>query len=546
MERKTNMIFKWRSPEPCYMAEILLDLPPEASFVYRSANNMPLLAAGSSLFSPTAFDGEYPSEDVIIAGDEKSSRYILAGALTARRSLSYFALVKHGRFHSITVKQPDIAPDEEPEKLLVLEGRDWRILLKEYAEKAAREMGCRDFGNQENVTGYCSWYYYYAGVTEKNLAENLKALGDPEKRKLFPAKYMQIDDGYQTFQGDWLDRDPDWPTPLPEIAAKIKAAGMIPGIWTMPFLASTASKTFRNHPEWFVRQSDGSPLVFAGWSPPPDNHWACLDTTRDDVLEHLKKIFTTFREWGFGYFKLDGMGFALPRGTRLDKSATAVSAFRRGLQVIREAVPDSVILGCGAPFMPCLGLVDHARVSNDTGREWLPEGGRINCDVNNALPCVANALHATLANWWMADRWFRADPDALMARQDNSSCSAGEARLSVLSGILTGVAITSDNLNTIAADRLELLAKAAEYRLYDPVPYDWKPDTWPRIFTGTFKGGKAACIFNDSEEPMTCTLKDIGFETGAFELLSGYGEIRDAITVPPHDGAFLAEKGADV
>ncbi len=534
---------QWLTPPPCYRAELRLDLPPEASFVYRSANNMPLLAAGSPLFSPTAFDGEYPSEDVIIAGDAATSRYILAGAITAKRSLSYFSLIKNGRFHSITVRQPGIFPGEEPEKLLILEGSDWRQLLQAYAARAAEAMGQKKLKPTENVTGYCSWYYYYAGVTEKNLNENLEALADPANRKLFPAKYLQIDDGYQTFQGDWLDQDETWPTPLPEIAAKIRAAGMIPGIWTMPFLASTSSRIFRSNPEWFVKSPDGTPLVFAGWSPPPDNHWVCLDATRQEVQEHLQKIFTTFRDWGFGYFKLDGMGFSLPSGIRYDHRATAVSAFRTGLKTIREAVPDCILLGCGAPFMPCLGLVDHIRVSNDTGREWLPEGAQLNCDANNALPCVANALHATLANWWMYDRWFRADPDALMARQDNTSCTEGEARLSVLSGILTGIAITSDNLKTIAPERLQLLAKAAKYRLHSPVPQLWRPDTWPQVFTGTWNGGKAACIFNDSDREMTWQLKDIGFSGAVEELLQDMGTLYTSITLPPHDGAFIAEKG---
>ena len=53
-------------------------------------------------------------------------------------------------------------------------------------------------------------------------------------------------------------------------------------------------------------------------------------------------------------------------------------------------------------------------------------------------------------NFWRFDRWFRMDPDSLMARQDNAFYTAGEARISVLTGIMTGVCLTSDNLATIS------------------------------------------------------------------------------------------------
>ena len=62
-------------------------------------------------------------------------------------------------------------------------------------------------------------------------------------------------------------------------------------------------------------------------------------------------------------------------------------------------------------------------------------------------------------NWWMFDRWFRADPDTVMARQDNALYTLGEARISTLAAILTGVSITSDHLGTIAPERYRLLVE---------------------------------------------------------------------------------------
>jgi hypothetical protein len=107
---------------------------------------------GSPAFTPSAPECEMPSQDVIVVGDAASKRYILAGAITAHRSMTYFTLVKRGRFHSILVKQPDITPDAVPEEVIVLEGDDWRKLLIQYADQAARAMAVKPIKAEKNMT----------------------------------------------------------------------------------------------------------------------------------------------------------------------------------------------------------------------------------------------------------------------------------------------------------------------------------------------------------------------------------------------------------
>ena len=530
----------WAPEQPCYRAEMLLDLPPSAEFVYRNSNNMCPILPGSPAFTPSAPDCEMPSQDVIVVGDAASKRYILAGAITAHRSMTYFTLVKRGRFHSILVKQPEIAPDGVPEEVIVLEGDDWRKLLIQYADQAARAMAVKPIKAEKNMTGYCTWYYYYADVTEKDFLENLDAL-KAKKDSCYSSQVVQIDDGYQTFQGDWLDQDPSWPTPLAEIGKRITDAGMQAGIWTMPMLASTASRVYREHPDWFVRRQDGSVLEIHGWSPPPDHLWVCLDATQEVVREHLRNVFQTFRKWGFTYFKMDGLCYGLPQGKRSDPNATAVSAFRLAMKTIREAVPDATLLGCCPPYMPLLGLVDNCRVSPDTSRYYHPERPVTNCDYAAGNCCIANAYHATISRFWWFDRFFRADPDTLMARQDNAFYTIGEARISVITGILTGVSITSDHLGRIAPDRLELLGRAARYRLRNAMPADWEPDRWPQIFTGSVDGQNAAAVVNDSDKTMTYDFAALGLTGTAQEVLQPMGKLTGTITLPPHDAALLIQ-----
>jgi alpha-galactosidase len=112
---------------------------------------------------------------------------------------------------------------------------------------------------------------------------------------------------------------------------------------------------------------------------------------------------------GFGFFKLDFLyAGALPAGRRA-RPATSVQAYRQGLQTIRAAVgPDAILLGCGAPILPSLGLVDVMRVSPDTAvRLEHPSG-------DESLPSSANAMHAGIAREWQHGRFWINDPDCLL------------------------------------------------------------------------------------------------------------------------------------
>lgn len=525
-----------------------LDLPPEAAFFHRNYNSLTSADYGPvTLGTQCTFDGDFASQDFLVAGDEASGRYLLIGALEAQRSLTYLTLERRqGRFTKVRLRQPDLAPDDAGEGIVVLEGGDWGDLVADYAGRVASRAGIAPVAAAENITGYCSWYYFYSTFSSDDLCGVVPALAD--KRAVFPCRYVQIDDGYQTHHGDWLDRHDKWKLTLEETAAMVRREGFVPGIWLMPFLATTASNLFRDHRDWFVRGGDGEPYVMKGWSPPPDHHWVCLDATRPEVCDHLASVFRKLAGMGFGYFKLDGTGMSLPAGRRHDPRATPLSAYRQGMRAIREAVPEAVILGCGTPFLATLGLVDLVRVSPDTAAKWqawgLPTEEKtaapvVNEPCNFGVPCLRNALHYSLAKWWMADRWFRIDPDAILARDERTELTAGEARLSVLLAIVTGVAITSDHVGRMGAGRLELLGRGARLRLRGMRPIDAVPGQWPQCYAGTLDGRLAAAVFNDAECPMDYPLEALGLGDAAEELLHPLGRVSGKLTLAPHDAALL-------
>ena len=528
------MAYSWNTRRDDGFFSVIKTDFPVGSLVY--TNNM-MMAQSCPLPALTGdqhFWGDISSTNVIVVG--KEGHFLLVGAVTALRSLTMLrAVYENRRITRIEMFQPDIKNGETPEETVILEGEDWRELLTQYADIAAEKMGVKPIDADKNMTGYCTWYYYYKDVSEAHMLENIDALA--ANRTPYSAEYVQIDDGYQTFQGDWLDQCGSWPTPVKEIAARITGAGMKAGIWLMPTTASTASRVYREHPDWFVKDENGETVTSPGWSPAPDNLWACLDATVPEACEHIAGVFRTFRSWGFTYFKMDGLNFGLQRGVRHDRNATPVSAYRKLLQTIREAVPDAVLLGCTEPFLPSLGLIDNGRVSNDTSRYF-----HSSTTVSNApqlCGCsIADAFHISMSNFWFFDRWFRADPDVIMARQDNAFYTRGQAKISVLAGIMTGVSLTSDNLSTIDAGRNALLAKAQDIRMRDVRPLKSIPNVWPVEFEGSVDGKRAVALINDTGAVKTWKLADLGLPENCQDILDDR-KIFHEITMESYDAALL-------
>ncbi len=527
-----------------------LRLPYGASFFLRHRETMIPSDYGPALQENVlCFDGDLSSQGWIILGAQHPGQYLLVGALSANRSMTYLTLhVRQKRFESLSVSQPDTPAGATEEPLVILEGDDWRRLLETYAQRVSHHHGLPERRIAEPPScGYCSWYYSYQNVTEAEFFQNLQGL--IAYRDLFPARIAQIDDGYQLHHGDWLSSRPEWPSPLSRIAARISEAGLVPGLWSMPLLASSASRLFGDHPDWFVRDRTGDLIRIPGWSPEPENQWLCLDASRTEVQQHLRTLFRMLYEYGFRYFKLDGLGLSYPDGIRAEREASGISALREGLRVIREAVGDSLILSCGAPYLAAVGWVDHARMSGDTGTRWkavgvpgesVPREARPWEYADPTMPGLFNALEQTLQHWWMFDRWFRADPDVVMARDEATFLTAGQARMSALAAVVTGVLFTSDHLERMSPERRGLLARIASLRMSRISPASTVPDPDCGLFVGEIAGDPAVAIFNWSGEAHTIDLTSFGFPGTAGEWLHPGGTVpSQKITVSGYDAALI-------
>jgi alpha-galactosidase len=251
-------------------------------------------------------------------------------------------------------------------------------------------------------TGWCSWYQYFDQVTEADVLENLAAADRLELR----IDTVQVDDGYQTGIGDWLTRRTDrFPSPLPDLAARITATGRAAGIWTAPFLVGADSELARSHPDWLVEGAEAS-----------DRHWGqrvgVLDVTHPGAARHLVEVFHTLRTWGFTYHKIDFLYAGAMVGRR-DADVDPLAAYAEGLRLIRAGIgADAVLLGCGAPLLPSVGKVDAMRISPDVAPWWDPPRGDL------SRPSQLAAIATGRARAWQHGRFWVNDPDCLVVRPE--------------------------------------------------------------------------------------------------------------------------------
>lgn len=105
---------------------------------------------------------------------------------------------------------------------------------------------------------WSSWYSWFEEVSASAIDTEI----GPAQRSGYAV--LQIDDGWERGIGDWEAND-DFPEGMGAIAERIRAAGMTPGLWIAPFIASAQSRIALDHPEYFVSDEAGAPAI-AGYN----------------------------------------------------------------------------------------------------------------------------------------------------------------------------------------------------------------------------------------------------------------------------------------
>jgi hypothetical protein len=85
------------------------------------------------------------------------------------------------------------------------------------------------------VNGWCNWFYTLDHYSEDEIIRN--AAFAAQHLKPYGLEYIQIDEGYQKWHGNW-EGNARFPHGMKWLATKIKSYGLKPGIWISPFVVS--------------------------------------------------------------------------------------------------------------------------------------------------------------------------------------------------------------------------------------------------------------------------------------------------------------------
>lgn len=400
--------------------------------------------------------------------------------------------------------------------------------------------------------GWSSWYYYYAGINEEEVVRNTEWLA--ANLKPFGCEWVQIDDGWACdgksgFDGrDWfVTSEGDFPHGMKWCADFIRAHGMRPGIWCMPFSQSD-ERLYEEHPRLFVHDADGKRItghVERHGRPPKERKpsWPggyLLDSTCPEASAYLHRLFHMLcEEWGYEYVKIDGQGWGPPvwrvhRMRLCDPSADADHVYRRGVGAMKDVVgAGRFLLNCGRQKQSC-GLCQGMRTAGDV-------------DARKGWDGMRPAVRGTMRRLFLNTIAFYTDPDCVCVR---APLSRDEARVwTTLVGITGQLLMASDKMYELPDERVELLRRiypVADIHPMELYPLDERepPGIFDLKVRLPFDSWDVVAVFNwgeDGAKTFELDPERFGLDTGDWlcldavsgEFLHG-GDGRLAVEVPPH------------
>lgn len=320
--------------------------------------------------------------------------------------------------------------------------------------------------------GWCSWYQFYNRLCAEDVRENIA--GAQRLQSALPLSLIQIDDGYEAQIGDWLVCNDRFPAGMAALAAEIRQAGFIPGIWQAPFIVHRDAAIYKKHPDWLLRDRFGKPVI-AGylW----DSFPTALDLTHPDALAYACRVTQeAARQWGYSFLKLDFLYAAALPGRHLDPTQTRAQVLRHGLEALREAVgPETYLLGCGCPIGSAVGLMDAMRINPDVDPSWRPSYRGFDFPLRSEpnLPSARNAIRNALARAALHRHWWLNDADCLLLRPETKLSLAEVQMLATVVGLTSGMLLVSDHLPDLPPERLRIAECLLPMINQRPYVLDW-------------------------------------------------------------------------
>ncbi|MDB5325018.1 MAG: glycoside hydrolase clan, partial [Phycisphaerales bacterium] len=214
--------------------------------------------------------------------------------------------------------------------------------------------------------GFNDWYYAYGKNSPAGLLADAQLLS--ELAAGLPNRpYCVIDDGWQTKTkcalGQWSETRAPFDC-MADLAAKMKAQNVRPGIWMRPLIDEIKAWPA----EWHLAHRHGT-----------------LDPTRQEVLDVVAADIRRLTEWGYELIKHDFSTYDLlgdwgpkmaqtvtPDGWSFaSRTHTTAEVINRLYKTIRDAAGKAVVIGCNTVSHLTAGAFELNRIGDDTsGNEW--------------------------------------------------------------------------------------------------------------------------------------------------------------------------------
>ncbi|MCU0519758.1 MAG: alpha-galactosidase [Anaerolineae bacterium] len=438
--------------------------------------------------SPRLEPSSLRSDNVMVIYDRSIRSALLVGFLASERWEGRITLdvTPQGNGHRLDIgfDGGDLAlgpgDDLTLEPFAFMVGDDPWSLLERYGDlvRARHGVTCPDIP----PVSWCSWYPYRLGVTEDRLLAEARTAA--QRLKPLGLSIIEADLGWERQHlPNAFEPNAKFPHGLRWLSDQLAALGFRLGVWKAPFTISAFDDLPAVHPEWVIQGEDERPLSVWTWFWEPHGDVYILDLTHPGALQWLRERLSELREAGIGYLKADFIGMVSGDAAKRRYDARIVAgagteAARTGARVIRDELPDALLLNCGGPPMPGTGAWPLLYTCNDTGNTGL-----------QSWEFMRSNFRAVACHLWQNHRWGIIQSSCLCVGLPGA---IEEARLRATAVFLSGGQIDiSDALTTLPEDRWAVLQAtlpplgltARPVDLFEPI-YDLKASDYEALCRG--------------------------------------------------------------
>jgi len=324
------------------------------------------------------------------------------------------------------------------------------------------------------VNGWCNWFYTLDHFSEDEIIHN--AAFAARHLKQYGLEYIQIDEGYQKWHGNW-EGNARFPHGMKWLATKIKSYGLKPGIWISPFVVSDSAAIIKQHPDWFLKNEDGSLKRIGPW-PGENTDWFKnespkrygLDITNPGAEKWFTDLIDTIaNNWGYEMIKIDFVAWTVFSAHHFyDSSCTPAQVYKKAFEIMRKVAGEQChLLDCG-PGNITAGLTNSMRIEYDQNYGYSQDAWK------QYFIGPSSSSGAAGKRYYFNNKAWVNDADHICIDMLSLPQSQAAASLIALSG---GNTMSGDRLLTLDASKLEVLKKVFPSTGENAKPVDlWDSD----------------------------------------------------------------------